>query len=123
MSYDEAFEEERLPAEIETALYRVAREALWNVRKHAGTTRVGIVLECWGEKVRLEVRDFGSGFDPSAVSGGGGSGERVGLSSMRERIALLGGDFEIRSRPGEGTTVVAEVPLTTPDGGGTGHAG
>lgn len=123
VSYDEALGERRLPAEIETALYRVAREALWNARKHAGTTLVGIALERWGEKVHLEVRDFGRGFDPSAISGSGGPGERVGLSSMRQRIALLGGDFEIRSQPGEGTTVVAEVPLPTPDGGGTGHAG
>ena len=123
VSYDEALGEERLPGEIETALYRVAREALWNARKHAGTTLVGIALERWGEKVHLEVRDFGRGFDPSAISGSGGPGERVGLSSMRERIALLGGDFEIRSRVGEGTTVVAEVPLPTPDGGGTGHVG
>jgi PAS domain S-box-containing protein len=122
VSYDEALGVERLPAEIETALYRVAREALWNARKHAGTTLVGIALERWGEKVHLEVRDFGRGFDPSAISGGGGPGERVGLSSMRQRIALLGGDFEIRSRPGEGTTVVAEVPLPTPDGGDTKHA-
>ena len=123
VSYDEVLGEERLPAEIETALYRVAREALWNVRKHAGTTWVGIALERRGEKVRLEVRDFGRGFDPSAVSGGGGPGERVGLSSMRERISLLGGVFEIRSRPGSGTSVVAEVPLPAPDGGDTGHAG
>jgi PAS domain S-box-containing protein len=123
VSYDEALGEQRLPAQIETALYRVAREALWNARKHAGTTRVGIALERWGEKVHLEVRDFGRGFDPQAVSGGGGPGERVGLSSMGERVALLGGDFEVRSRVGEGTTVVAEVPLPTPDGGDTGHAG
>jgi PAS domain S-box-containing protein len=123
VSYDEALGEERLPAEIETVLYRVAREALRNARKHAGTTWVGIVLERWGEKVHLEVRDFGGGFDPSAVSGGGGPGERIGLSSMRERISFLGGVFEISSRPGEGTTVVAEVPLPTPDGGDTGHAG
>jgi len=93
------------------------------VRKHAGTTWVGIALERWDEKVHLEVRDFGRGFDPSEVSGGGGPGKRVGLSSMRERIALLGGDFEIRGLPGEGTTVVAEVPLPTRDGGDTGHAG
>jgi PAS domain S-box-containing protein len=123
VSYDEALGEERLPAEIETALYRVAREALWNVRKHAETTRVDIALDGQAGKVHFEVRDFGRGFDTSVVSGGGGPGERVGLSSMRERIVLLGGDFEIRSRPGEGTTVVAEVPLPAPDGGDTGYAG
>jgi PAS domain S-box-containing protein len=121
--YDDALGEERLPAEIETALYRVAHEALWNVRKHAGITEVVIALDRRGEEVRLEVRDFGRGFDPSAVSEGGGPAERVGLSSMRERIALLGGDFEIRSRPGEGTSMVAEVPLPTSNRGDTGHAG
>jgi signal transduction histidine kinase len=123
VSYDEALGEERLPAEIETALYRVAREALLNARKYAGTTWVGVTLERWDEKVHLEVRDFGLGFDPSAVSGGGGPGERVGLSSMQERIALLGGDFEIRSGVGEGTTVVAKVPLPRIDEGDAGHAG
>jgi PAS domain S-box-containing protein len=123
VSYDEALGEERLPAEMETALYRVAQEALWNVRKHAGITRVVVALERRGEKIRLEVHDWGRGFETSAVSEDGGPGERVGLSSMRERIALLGGDFEIHSQPGSGTSVVAEVPLAAPNGGDTGHAG
>ena len=110
-SYDEALGEERLPAEIETALYRVVQEALANVRKHAGSTRVAVTLERRREKISLEVRDWGRGFDPSAMPEGGGPGQRVGLSSMRERIALLGGDSEIRSRPGRGTSMIAEVPL------------
>jgi signal transduction histidine kinase len=59
----------------------------------------------------LEVRDWGRGFDPAQATVGGGPGERVGLSSMRERVGLLGGDLEILSKPGEGTSVVAEVPL------------
>jgi signal transduction histidine kinase len=59
------------------------------------------------------VRDEGRGFDPSAVVAKQGPVERVGLSSMRERVALLGGELEIRSKPGAGTSVVAEVPLLT----------
>ena len=72
--------------------------------------------------VRLEVRDWGSGFDLARVASRGGPGERVGLSSMRERVALLGGELEIRSEPGEGTSVVAEVPLPVIEGE-DGHGG
>jgi two-component system, NarL family, sensor histidine kinase DegS len=56
------------------------------------------------------VRDWGPGFNPEKITDGGGPGERLGLSSMRERVALLGGHLEVRSRPGEGTEVVAEIP-------------
>ena len=66
--------------------------------------------------VRLEVQDWGRGFDPAAPVGGG-PGERVGLSGMRERVGLLGGQYEVQSRPGVGTRVVAEVPLPAPGGG------
>ncbi|ABG05431.1 multi-sensor signal transduction histidine kinase [Rubrobacter xylanophilus DSM 9941] len=107
--YMENLGEERLPARIETALYRVAQEALTNAVKHSGSDRVYVALERREKKVRLEVRDYGRGFDPSVVPKG--SGERVGLSGMRERVALLGGEFKIHSRPGEGTSVVAEVPI------------
>jgi PAS domain S-box-containing protein len=112
VAYEETLGEERLPAALETTLFRVAQEALTNVRKHAETDRVRVVLgHRAGGVVRLEVRDWGRGFAPTEVSGGGGPGERVGLSSMRERVALIGGNLEIRSQPGEGTSVVAEVPL------------
>ncbi|MDQ3941576.1 MAG: PAS domain-containing sensor histidine kinase [Actinomycetota bacterium] len=114
IDYKEAFDEEkRLPAEIETALYRVVQEALANVKKHAQTTEAHLKLERLPTEVRLEVRDEGRGFDPQAAASGdhGGPGERVGLSSMRERVALLGGELKITSTPGAGTSLVAEVPL------------
>jgi len=110
-SYQQALGEERLSTTAETILFRVAQEALANARKHARSDRVHVALKRQDGAVRLEVRDWGCGFDPTRVGTGGGPGERVGLSSMRERVALLGGDLEIRSTPGEGTSVVAEVPL------------
>jgi signal transduction histidine kinase len=110
-SYEETLGEERLPATLETALFRVVQEALANVRKHAQTDRVHLALGRYDGFVRLEVRDWGRGFEPAQIRQGGGPGERVGLSSMRERVALLGGSLEVRSAPGAGTSVVAEVPL------------
>jgi signal transduction histidine kinase len=96
---------------VETALFRVAQEALTNVRKHARTDKVHIALERRGQAVRLQVRDWGRGFVADGVTDGADPSEKVGLSSMRERVALLGGHFEIHSEPGAGTVVVAEVPL------------
>ncbi len=110
-TYEETLGEARLPATLETALFRVAQEALTNVRKHAQTDRVRVALGLRDGAVRLEVSDRGRGFAPAEAKQEAGPGERVGLSSMRERIALLGGALEIRSEPGSGTSVVAEVPL------------
>ena len=103
---------------METTLFRVAQEALTNVRKHARATRANVTLQRLGRTVRLLIRDEGSGFRPGEVMNGGGPGERVGLSGMRERISLLGGRFEIHSEPGTGTSVLAEVqlPATEEDG-------
>ena len=109
--YREALGDVRLPIRLETVLFRVTQEALSNVRKHAGRTSVNIAIGRRADgAVRLEVRDQGQGFDPREIMQGG-PGERVGISSMRERVALLGGEFEVRSKPGAGTTVVAEIPL------------
>ncbi len=107
---------ERLPQTLETALYRVAQQALANAQKHARTDTVRLSLKRLKgrqeEEVRLRVRDWGCGFDPGALkTGEGGPGERVGLASMRERITLLGGEFEVYSKPGVGTLVVARIPL------------
>ena len=115
IDYQEGLGEERLPAETETTLYRVLQEALTNVRKHAPSARVLVTLERVDGSVHLRIRDWGQGFSVADVANGGGPGERVGVSSMRERVGLLGGTFEIRSEPGGGTEVVAEVPLPQED--------
>src|SRR5262249_44790197 len=98
--------DERLPAEVETALFRVVQEALTNVVKHAHATRVSILLTRKPEAVVAVIEDDGSGFDPAS-----GGDDRLGLVGMRERLALLDGGLEIESSEGTGTTLVAEVPL------------
>lgn len=115
VDFEEDLGEGRLPGDVETALYRVAQEAISNARKHARANRVEVSLRRDGSRVRLAVRDTGRGFDPGAAAQTSGSGERVGLASMRERVALLGGRLSVSSRPGEGTSVVAEVPLRSSD--------
>lgn len=102
----------RLPPEIELVLYRVAQEALTNVAKHAQASRLAVELERLGSSVRLTIEDDGSGFD---VERSMSSKERgLGLFGMQERLALVGGRFQIESHPGKGTKLVAEVPLRHP---------
>jgi signal transduction histidine kinase len=98
---------ERLPVEIETALYRIVQEALTNVVKHADAKRVTILLTQRGNSASLLVQDDGSGFDPEDVRDGG-----LGLIGMRERVSLLGGRLTVESTEGAGTMVSAEVPVT-----------
>jgi signal transduction histidine kinase len=110
-SYDETLGGGRLPEVVETALFRVAQEALTNVRRHARAARVHVALERRGQAVRLQVRDWGRGFVVGSITDGADPSEKVGLSSMRERAALLGGHLEIHSEPGAGTLVLVEIPL------------
>jgi PAS domain S-box-containing protein len=118
IEYEEALGDERLPNAVETTLYRVAQEALMNVHKHASSARARVTLQRLDGSVCLRVRDWGQGFRFEEVRTGDGPGRRVGLSSMRERVALLGGSFEIHSEPGAGTEVVAEIPLPEDSGYG-----
>jgi signal transduction histidine kinase len=96
---------ERLPADVETALYRIVQEALTNVVKHAQAGAVSIVLARKAGAVTALIEDDGRGF------GRDGTDEGLGLLGMGERLALLGGKLTIESSAGAGTTIVAEVPL------------
>jgi signal transduction histidine kinase len=96
--------EERLPSEIETALYRMAQEALTNIATHARARNVSIVLRRAQGSITAVIEDDGRGFD-SAVAGNG-----TGLDGMRERLALIGGKLKIETRLSGGTTLVAVVP-------------
>ena len=99
--------EERLPADLETLVFRVSQEALTNVLKHSGVERAALELDRVGDRLRLRISDRGAGFDPALQTG-----ESIGgLRGMRDRVELLGGRFELRSRPGGGTTIEAEIPL------------
>jgi signal transduction histidine kinase len=111
VDFRDALGQMRLETGFETALFRVAQEALANVRKHAHTRRVRVVLEQRADSVRLEVRDWGSGFRLHAAHAAAGPSERIGLAGMQERIALLSGRLSVQSRPGAGTRIRAEVPL------------
>lgn len=105
---------ERLPAAVETALFRVGQEAITNARKHAGDARLAVTLSRRDRRIRLVVQDWGRGFDPAAVRAtANGPGERIGLAGMQERLALLDGRLEVCSQPGAGTCIIAVVPDRT----------
>jgi PAS domain S-box-containing protein len=103
--------EERLPAEMETVLYRAVQEALTNAARHAQASRVRIRLERKKSTVAAFIEDDGQGFDIEQVAGHGISERGVGLFGMRERVASLGGRLRIQSRPGRGTRLMLEIPL------------
>lgn len=111
IQYSDELGQVRLDASVETALFRVAQEALANVRKHAETRRVEVLLQRRLDSVRLEVRDWGRGFRVATAHAGAGPSERVGLAGMQQRIALLSGKLSVQSRPGVGTRIRADVPL------------
>jgi signal transduction histidine kinase len=98
---------ERLLPAVETALFRIVQEAVNNVVRHAQADQVQVRLQRDAEYVELRVTDDGRGFDPQRPR----SGRHLGLWSMRERVEQLGGRFEVRTVPGEGTTVTTSVPL------------
>jgi signal transduction histidine kinase len=102
---------DRLAAATELALFRVAQEALANVRKHAGQSKVRVTLERRGHAIHLEVRDWGRGFRQTRSHNSHDPSERIGLVGMRERVSLIGGRSSIRSRPGCGTRVTVDVQL------------
>jgi signal transduction histidine kinase len=96
-----------LPHETSLGLFRITQEALRNVARHAQAGAVGVTLRRIDDGLQLAVHDDGSGFDPVQKR------ERVslGLTSMRERMHLIGGELDIESAPGHGTSVVAWVPV------------
>jgi signal transduction histidine kinase len=96
-----------LPAHVETSVYRITQEALQNVIKHAGASRVELGLHAAGDGgVVLTVRDDGVGFDPPSAGGP----LSFGLSGMQERASLLGATLRVQSGPGQGTTLTLHLP-------------
>ena len=108
--------EGRLDPVVETALFRVAQQALANVVEHASATHAEVAIDCTGKGVRLRVSDDGRGFDPDHVQVIADIAH-FGLIAMRERVEALGGRFRVTTGPGRGTVVEARLPLTDPTEG------
>ena len=115
----------RLPGELETAVFRIVQEALTNIARHAGTTAANVTLTTGDGRLIVEITDRGRGFDLEAVQA---TRDSLGLTGLRERVALAGGRVEIYSRVGQGTRINADFPLPAlspsngPAGGPTGAA-
>ncbi len=96
---------DRLEPVLENAIYRIAQESLSNACRHSQSEKVRVELVQEGQRVRVDVRDWGIGFDPQQVDQ-----KRYGLAGIRERARLLGGTVNIDSSPGEGTRIVVGLP-------------
>ena len=105
----------RLPKDIETGLYRINHEAVFNARKHADTKRLRVKINSEDERVKVEVRDWGKGFDQAYLDRARRRG--TGLFSIRKRAELMQGACEIQSEPGQGTTVRVEIPVSAAEKG------
>ncbi len=97
----------KLDPDVELELFRIAQEALTNALKHAGASKIELVVDLDADPARLEVVDDGSGFDPDAPAI---RARHLGLTSMEERADVIGGKLRIDAAPGRGTSVAIEVP-------------
>jgi hypothetical protein len=105
----------RVPADAATALFRIAQEALTNVVRHAGASRIGVALTVEPECVTLKVEDDGRGLtEPAAAAAAAGAHGGLGLLGMRERALALGGEVRVTGAIPRGTTVTARLPLGGP---------
>jgi two-component system, NarL family, sensor histidine kinase DegS len=95
----------RLPSLLTTIVLRIIQEGLANVRRHSRSRSVRLGIAQCGDSLRIEIEDWGIGFDPAAVGRG-----CFGIAGIQARAALLGGEACITSRPGEGTLVIVDLP-------------
>ncbi len=117
VSFSIAAESALLADAAKVAVYRIVQEALNNAATHGNASSMEVTASVRPGTLVVEITDDGSGFVPSQVGASQRSGDRarLGIRGMRERAELLGGSFRIRSRPGEGATVVANIPLSGRD--------
>lgn len=101
----------RFTQDIEVAAYRTIQESLTNISRHAKVREARVVLWAGPDLLQVQVVDAGQGFDPSQGLSRNGS---CGLVGMQERVRLLRGTFTITSKPGEGTSILAQFPATAP---------
>jgi signal transduction histidine kinase len=115
VEFTDAVGDVRIPAAVETAVFRIFQEALANARRHAATDGVRVDLRRDGGWLVLDVRDDGAGF---AGAAGAAAARGLGLTSMRERARLLGGTCSVETAPGRGTRVCARLPIGEGSPGG-----
>jgi PAS domain S-box-containing protein len=104
-------DQRRLPPALETHLYRIVQEALTNVHKHAQAERVSIVMERRHDHLLVIIEDDGRGFDQEAATTPRAGMPRLGLLGMKERVASVGGELQVESAAGKGTSLFIRIPL------------
>ena len=112
VEFNESGFHERLPAEMETVLYRIVQEALTNTARHSNARKVVIMMKEEDEAVYATITDDGQGFDVEAIRKSPDQERGLGLVGMNERAVLLDGTLDIRSSPGHGTTVKVRIPVS-----------
>jgi two-component system, NarL family, sensor histidine kinase DegS len=102
-----------LPSEVELAMFRIAQETLNNIRKHAQASAVNITVQLTSNNLKMSITDNGKGFSTSRLTGDLAKEGKLGVLGMEERARLIGGNLQIKSEPGKGTTVIARAPIWT----------
>jgi chemotaxis family two-component system sensor kinase Cph1 len=104
----------RFAPDVESNLYRIVQEALNNIAKHSGAAAASVLLEYRGDTVTLIVEDDGGGFDSDRAWSNRTRHGGIGLISIHERAALMGGQVQFESTPGKGTTLFVRIPVPKP---------
>jgi len=100
-----------LPSELDLAMFRIAQEALNNIRKHAHASNVSIIVKIMSNNLRMAITDDGKGFSTLKLTGDLVKQGKLGVLGMEERARLIGGSLQIKSAPGKGTSVIAMAPI------------
>ncbi|MBI4785870.1 MAG: HAMP domain-containing protein [Chloroflexi bacterium] len=101
----------RLPAVVETALFRVVQEAINNIARHSGARNAEVVFTSADQQIEIRIADDGCGFDPTRLAGAPDGKRGLGLMGMQERMSVIGGEFQLCSAPGKGTVIRLTAPI------------
>lgn len=104
---------QRIPKNIQTAVYRIIQEALTNISRHAYARKVNIIVECDTRGIRATITDDGKGIGLKTIRSKSDRKHGLGLLGMRERLTLVNGEISIRSLPNKGTTVAISIPFSS----------
>jgi signal transduction histidine kinase len=105
-------EEQRLPQDIETGIFRISQEAIWNIERHSKATEVIVTITLTRAEARLDISDNGIGFTTSPALSSLYTSGKLGLLGMHERAELISGKFDIKTVPNEGTRISVSVPIS-----------